>query len=153
MWNSLASSLLVCRAHDSEACEKPWMNRISGPAGLPQSCTAMETPSGARATSDLYGVCWAWPGAEIATMVFSSPYSTATAHWLAPPGDDSRRSILLLRGLPEWQDNGAPFKLPGATSRSRVPDVASWRKLTPLRLRSPLLITPVVARLPTAKAN
>src|SRR6516225_212710 len=103
MWNSLASSLLVCCAHESEACEKPWMNRISGPAGLPQSCTAMETPSGARATSDLYGVCWAQPSAEIAATVFSSSYSMATAHWLARQADDSHRSILLLRGSPEWQ--------------------------------------------------
>src|SRR6516225_2499328 len=101
MWNSLASSLLVCCAHESEACEKPWMNRISRPAGLPQSCTAMETPSGARATSDLYGVCRAWPGVEFSTMVFSSLFDGHGA-LVRSPGNDSGRSILLLRGSPEW---------------------------------------------------
>src|ERR1700730_6610175 len=47
MWNSLARSPLVtCLIHDRWLCEKPWMKRISGPFGLPQSCAEMVRPSG-----------------------------------------------------------------------------------------------------------
>src|SRR5215470_2261296 len=47
MWNSLArSSLVTCLIHDRWLWEKPWMKRISGPLGLPQSCAEMDNPSG-----------------------------------------------------------------------------------------------------------
>src|SRR6516165_624508 len=54
MRNSPARSLSTCRCHDKDACEKPWMKRISGPDGLPHSCAAIVTPSGALTTSGLY---------------------------------------------------------------------------------------------------
>jgi hypothetical protein len=73
MRNSLARSLLYWRAHDIDACEKPWMNRISGPAGLPHSCAEIETPSGALTVSDLYFLSCATLGAEITTVKNITP--------------------------------------------------------------------------------
>src|ERR1700730_10926580 len=73
MRNSLARSLSTCRCHDNEACEKPWMKRISEPDGLPHSCAAMVTPSGVRTTSGLYFFSWARPGAEIASRSSVAP--------------------------------------------------------------------------------
>ncbi len=73
MRNSLASSLSTWRCHDSEACEKPWMKRISGPDGLPHSCAAIVTPSGALTVSDLYFFSCAMPGAAIATSNSVTP--------------------------------------------------------------------------------
>src|SRR3974390_3404056 len=74
MRNSPARSLSTCRCHDKEACEKPWMKRISEPAGLPHSCASIVTPSGALTTSGLYFFSCASPEAEIATIVWSSPF-------------------------------------------------------------------------------
>src|SRR5208337_1282902 len=67
MWNSLARSPLVtCLIHDRWLCEKPWMKRISGPFGLPQSCAEMVRPSGVFTETALnFGSC-ARPGAETA---------------------------------------------------------------------------------------
>src|SRR5215469_14530238 len=60
MWNSLARSLLVtCLIHDRWLCEKPWMKRISGPFGFPQSCAEMVRPSGVFTETDLNFGSWA----------------------------------------------------------------------------------------------
>src|SRR5215471_11427174 len=69
MWNSLARSLLVtCLIHDRWLCEKPWMKRISGPFGLPQSCAEMMRPSGVFTDNALnFGSC-ARPGADTAAL-------------------------------------------------------------------------------------
>src|SRR6267142_1412647 len=54
MRNSLARSLSTWRIHDKWLCEKPWMNRISAPAGLPHSCADMVRPSGVFTAIGLY---------------------------------------------------------------------------------------------------
>src|ERR1700704_267134 len=54
MRNSLARSLSTWRIHDKWLCEKPWMNRISAPAGLPHSCAEMVRPSGVFTAIGLY---------------------------------------------------------------------------------------------------
>src|SRR5215813_8992140 len=62
MWNSLARSLLVtCLIHDRWLCEKPWMKRISGPFGLPQSCSEMVRPSGDFTETALNVCSYDWP--------------------------------------------------------------------------------------------
>src|SRR5258708_33637193 len=67
MRNSLARSLLTWRIHDRWLCEKPWMNRISGPAGLPHSCAEMVRPSGVFTVIGLYFRPSPRPGCAIAT--------------------------------------------------------------------------------------
>src|ERR1700722_1275363 len=54
MRKSFARSLSTWRIHDRWLCEKPWMNRISGPAGLPHSCAEMVRPSGVFTLIGLY---------------------------------------------------------------------------------------------------
>src|SRR6516165_9814089 len=73
MRNSLASLLSTCRRHDNEACEKPWMKRISGPDALPHSCAAIVTPSGVLTTSGSYFFSCVRPIAEIATRSTVAP--------------------------------------------------------------------------------
>src|SRR5262245_12659262 len=63
MWNSLARSLVTCLIHDKWLCEKPWMNTISGPLGLPQSCAEIVSPSGAFTATALN--CFSCAPAEI----------------------------------------------------------------------------------------
>src|ERR1700712_356844 len=67
MRNSLANSLSTWRIHDRWLCEKPWMNRISGPAGLPHSCAEMVRPSGVFTVIGLYFSSWPKPGCASAT--------------------------------------------------------------------------------------
>src|ERR1700723_1987831 len=67
MRNSLAKSLSTWRIHDRWLCEKPWMNRISGPAGLPHSCAEMVRPSGVFTVIGLYFRPSAKPGCAKAT--------------------------------------------------------------------------------------
>src|SRR5262245_30823878 len=66
MWKSLARSLVTCLIHDRWLCEKPWMNTISGPLGLPQSCAAMVRPSGVFTDTALNFFSCALAGAVIA---------------------------------------------------------------------------------------
>src|SRR6266849_11186280 len=54
MRNSLARSLSTWRIHDKWLCEKPWINRISAPVGLPHSCAEMVRPSGVFTVIGLY---------------------------------------------------------------------------------------------------
>src|SRR5262245_59626840 len=49
------------------------MNRISGPAGLPQSCAEIVTPSGALIVNDLYFFSCAVAGAVAATSSNAKP--------------------------------------------------------------------------------
>ena len=72
MWNSLASSLSTWRIHDMWLCEKPWMNRISGPAGLPHSCADIMRPSGVFTLRGLYFKVSAPPGCATATKAAAS---------------------------------------------------------------------------------
>src|SRR5215831_4314381 len=74
MWNSLARSPLVtCLIHDKWLCEKPWMKRISGPLGLPQTCAEMVRPSGVFTETAWNFFSCAMAGAE------SAPTSSAAA--------------------------------------------------------------------------
>src|SRR5215510_811039 len=54
MRNSLARGLSTWRIHDRWLWEKPWMNRISGPDGLPHSCAEIVSPSGVFTLIGLY---------------------------------------------------------------------------------------------------
>src|SRR5207249_4050612 len=67
MRNSRARSLLTWRIHDRWLWEKPWMNRISGPDGLPHSCAEMVRPSGVFTLIGLCFGCCPRPGCAIAT--------------------------------------------------------------------------------------
>src|SRR5215831_18499698 len=71
MWKSFARSPVTCLIHDRWLCEKPWMNTISGPLGLPQSCAAMVRPSGVLTDTALNffsgaRLPWALAGAQTA---------------------------------------------------------------------------------------
>src|SRR2546423_6857090 len=67
MWNSFARSLLVtCLIHERWLCEKPWMKRISGPFGLPQSCAEIVRPSGVFTETALNFCSCAGLGVEMA---------------------------------------------------------------------------------------
>src|SRR6267143_2772337 len=67
MRNSRARSLSTWRIHDRWLWEKPWMNRISGPDGLPHSCAKMVRPSGVFTLIGLCFGCCPRPGCAIAT--------------------------------------------------------------------------------------
>src|SRR5581483_7725180 len=79
MRNSLARSLFTCRAQLKPACEKPWMNRISGPLGLPHSCAAIVTPSGVFTIKGLY------LSAGCAAAVVAASAVNSAASLMAPP--------------------------------------------------------------------
>src|SRR5262252_5883056 len=69
MWNSLARSpLATCLIHERWLCENPWMKRISGPLGLPQSCAEMVNPSGVFTETALNFLSCATADVEIAAM-------------------------------------------------------------------------------------
>src|SRR2546426_11659508 len=67
MRNLRARSLSTWRIHDRWLWEKPWMNRISGPDGLPHSCAEMVRPSGVFTLIGLCFGCCPRPGCAIAT--------------------------------------------------------------------------------------
>src|SRR5205809_6446645 len=67
MRNSRARSLSTWRIHDRWLWEKPWMNRISGPDGLPHFCAEMVRPSGVFTLIGLCFGCCPRPGCAIAT--------------------------------------------------------------------------------------
>src|SRR6476646_1439648 len=80
MWNSLARSPLVtCLIHDRLLCEKPWMKRISGPFGLPQSCAEIVSPSGVFTEAALKFLSCAVADAESAAS--SSAATEMLATW------------------------------------------------------------------------
>src|SRR5262245_60046806 len=69
MWKSLASSLVTCLIHDKWLCEKPWMKTISGPAGLPQSCAEIVSPSGVFTQTCLNFFSCAMVGTALAVRI------------------------------------------------------------------------------------
>src|SRR5262249_37872708 len=71
-----AGDLLI---HDRWLCEKPWMKRISGPFGLPQSCAEMVRPSGVFTESALNLCSCAWPDVARVTRNAATDFP---ARWL-----------------------------------------------------------------------
>src|SRR5947208_6534959 len=114
MRNSRARSLSTWRIHDRWLWEKPWMNRISGPDGLPHSCAEMVRPSG---VFTLIGLCFGWcprAGCAIATrkaatvslarrlpgkdIVIATPLIDPEFVLTAPPLEDALRHLELPAG-------------------------------------------------------
>src|SRR3989441_11368585 len=88
MWNSLARSpLLTCLIHDMWLCEKPWMKRISGPPGLPQSCAEMVRPSGVFTETALNFFSCARPDVEIAARTKAATETPAIRRRFRPRCD------------------------------------------------------------------
>src|ERR1700730_15150752 len=120
MWNSLARSPLVtCLIHDRWLCEKPWMKRISGPFGLPQSCAEMVRPSGVFTETALnFGSC-ARPGAETAAAVAAAMMNVRTMDLLRVGMCHNRA-----RSLPAVSSRIKLHRLPACAEGVR--DVSSW---------------------------
>src|SRR5258708_6710924 len=100
MRNSLARSLLTWRIHDRWLCEKPWMNRISGPAGLPHSCAEMVRPSGVFTMIGLYFKSSPKLGGAIAANKAAAAIAILTS-----------RTVVFIEILPLFFSCGRTFSL------------------------------------------
>src|SRR5215470_15510135 len=117
MRNSLARSLLTWRIHDMWLCEKPWMNRISGPFGLPHSCAEMVRPSGVFTLIGLYFRFCAKLDDDIASKAAATLTATRphvrTGVMEAPPYDyrlSGRRSVTPMVRRRNMDSAAPPFR-------------------------------------------